>query len=90
MKVNMALAQIDTHLGDIQRNLEKHLELTRRAEAGGADLIVFPELSLTGYCLQDLAPSMAHHPSDRHNSQRSDRGGSPAAERLCRKSTAKN
>ncbi len=64
MKVNMALAQIDTHLGDIQRNLEKHLELTHRAETGGADLIVFPELSLTGYCLQDLAPSMAHHPSE--------------------------
>jgi len=63
MKVTIALAQINTHLGDVPANLEKHLEYSRQAKAAGADLLVFPELSLTGYCLQDLVPSVAHHAS---------------------------
>lgn len=62
MKCRVAIAQINTHLGDVKTNLEKHLDLISQAQASGADLIVFPELSLTGYCLQDLAPSVAHHP----------------------------
>jgi predicted amidohydrolase len=60
MKIKIALAQINTRLGDVNANLEKHLSLTRQARADGAELVVFPELSLTGYCLQDLAPSVAH------------------------------
>jgi NAD+ synthase (glutamine-hydrolysing) len=60
MKVSIALAQINTHLGDVQANLEKHLELIQQAKSTGSQLIVFPELSLTGYCLQDLVPSVAH------------------------------
>jgi len=64
MKLNLALAQINTHLGDVTTNLEKHLELIQRAQAAGAELIVFPELSLTGYCLQDLVPNVAHHASE--------------------------
>ena len=63
MKVKIALAQITTKLGDVSANLEKHLELTHQAQATGAELIVFPELSLTGYCLQDLVPSVAHEVS---------------------------
>jgi len=62
MKFTIALAQINTHLGDVSANLEKHLELIRQAKGAGADLIVFPELSLTGYCLQDLVPTVAHQP----------------------------
>lgn len=61
MKVNIALAQINTRLGDVPANLEKHLALAR--EAQGADLLIFPELSLTGYVLQDLTSSVAHHPT---------------------------
>jgi predicted amidohydrolase len=64
MKLNIALAQIATQLGVVEANLEKHLKLTGEAIAAGADLIVFPELSLTGYALQDLVPSVAHHPSE--------------------------
>ena len=64
MKVNIALAQINTHLGDVTANLEKHLELIRQAHAEKAELIVFPELSLTGYCLQDLVPSVVHRASE--------------------------
>jgi NAD+ synthase (glutamine-hydrolysing) len=63
MRVTIALAQIATKLGDVNANLEKHLELIRQAESSGVDLIVFPELSLTGYCLQDLVPMVAHEAS---------------------------
>lgn len=64
MKLTIALAQINTHLGDVPANLEKHLEYIRQAKAAGADLVVFPELSLTGYVLQDLVPTVAHRPSE--------------------------
>jgi predicted amidohydrolase len=60
MKLQIALAQMNTRLGEVKANLEKHLELTRQAQTSGAELIIFPELSLTGYCLQDLAHSVAH------------------------------
>ncbi len=62
MKLNIALAQINTYLGNVEANLEKHLAQIREARAAGADLLVFPELSLTGYALQDLVPSVSHHP----------------------------
>jgi len=66
MKIKLAIGQINTHLGDPEANLEKHLSYTQNAIDAGADLLVFPELSLTGYALQDLAASVAHHvtPSD--------------------------
>lgn len=63
MKFTLALAQINTRLGVVQDNLEKHLSLAKEARASGADLVVFPELSLTGYVLQDLAYAVAHQPS---------------------------
>jgi predicted amidohydrolase len=62
MKFSLALAQISTRLGDLEANLEKHLELVNRARAEGADLLVFPELSLSGYVLQDLAPTISRRP----------------------------
>lgn len=62
MKLTLALAQINTRLGGIQANLEKHLALITEAGAQGADLIIFPELSLTGYVLQDLTPTVACRP----------------------------
>ncbi len=61
MKLTIALAQINTQLGDVHANLEVHLDYSRQAKAAGADLLVFPELSLTGYCLQDLVPTVALH-----------------------------
>ena len=63
MKLNLALAQINTKLGDVQANLEKHLTLARQARQDGVDLLVFPELSLTGYVLQDLASAVACRPT---------------------------
>lgn len=64
MRLNLALAQTNTVLGDVQANLEKHLSVLADAKKQDADLVVFPELSLTGYALQDLVPSVAHRPSD--------------------------
>ena len=62
-KLTLALAQINTKLGDVNANLEKHLALVDDASKQGADLLIFPELSLTGYVLQDLAAAVAHHPT---------------------------
>jgi predicted amidohydrolase len=59
MKLKLALAQINTRLGDVQANLEKHLSLAQEARQAGMDLLVFPELSLTGYVLQDLVPTVS-------------------------------
>lgn len=61
--LTLGLAQIKTKLGDVQANLEKHLACVEQAAAQGAQLLIFPELSLTGYVLQDLAPAVAHHAS---------------------------
>lgn len=62
-KLNLALAQINTKLGDVKANLEKHLAMLHQAKIQGADLLIFPELSLTGYVLQDLTASVALSPS---------------------------
>jgi NAD+ synthase (glutamine-hydrolysing) len=62
MRLKLALAQINTKLGDLQANLEKHLALTKQASQAGMDLLIFPELSLTGYVLQDLVPSVSCRP----------------------------
>lgn len=57
------LAQINPSLGDLDRNLKMHLSAIDKAARAGADLIVFPELSLTGYLLQDLAFDCAQDPA---------------------------
>ncbi len=62
MNLTLALAQISTRLGDPHGNLEKHLALTEQARHDGCDLVIFPELSLTGYALQDLVPEVACRP----------------------------
>lgn len=57
--LRVALAQISPVLGDRHRNLELHLARIAEARAQGANLIVFPELSLTGYFLRDIVPDIA-------------------------------
>ena len=59
MTVRIALAQLAPTLGDLDANLARHHELLAQARAEGADLVVFPELGLTGYLLQDLAAEVA-------------------------------
>ncbi len=57
-----ALAQIAPSLGDLGANIDKHLDFIQRAKDGGAELIVFPELSLTGYIVRDMNFELALHP----------------------------
>ena len=52
--VKIALAQIDTTVGDIRGNLEKIVYWTRFSQKKGADLVAFPELAITGYPPWDL------------------------------------
>ena len=54
-----ALAQIAPKLADVDANLDLHAETVARARQGGAELVVFPELSLTGYVLMEAAPEVA-------------------------------
>jgi NAD+ synthase (glutamine-hydrolysing) len=50
----IALAQINTTVGDIAGNARKILDSVARARAAGAALVVFPELAITGYPPEDL------------------------------------
>lgn len=52
--LKIALAQFDFAVGNIGKNLALSRELISEAAANGADLIFFPELSLTGYPPEDL------------------------------------
>ncbi|WP_456817866.1 NAD+ synthase [Cellulomonas sp. URHB0016] len=51
----IALAQIDTCVGDVDANAAAVLRWSRRAADEGADLVVFPEMTITGYPVEDLA-----------------------------------
>lgn len=66
MKINIGLAQISPKLADVRFNCELHLSFVERAARQKVDLLVFPELSLTGYTLQDAMSEVAHQaaPSD--------------------------
>ena len=61
--MKIALAQIAPVLGDVARNFDLHLEEIARARKDKADLILFPELSLTGYLLKDLTETVALVPA---------------------------
>ena len=57
--LRIALAQIAPRLGALAENLAHHHVLLETARGQAADLVVFPELGLTGYQLQDLASEVA-------------------------------
>ncbi|MCD6291729.1 MAG: carbon-nitrogen hydrolase [Anaerolineae bacterium] len=62
-KLTIGLGQIRPRLGDVEANLTRHLEVIAQARDRGVDLLIFPELSLTGYFLKDLVPVVAR-PAD--------------------------
>ncbi|RMG92562.1 MAG: carbon-nitrogen hydrolase [Chloroflexi bacterium] len=66
MKLKVGLAQITPKLGDLEANLALHLQTIEEAADQGVELLVFPELSLTGYRLRDLAFSVAIQPTPKH------------------------
>jgi len=61
--LRIALAQINLCVGDIEGNAERIIAEIDRAAAGGADIVVFPELAVTGYPPEDLLlkPSFVEH-----------------------------
>ncbi len=63
MRVKVGLAQIYPKVGDVKANLQKHLDTIQQASQQGVELIVFPELSMTGYQVQDLVPEVAIRPT---------------------------
>ncbi len=54
MNAKIAVAQIDSIVGDLQKNVDHHIDFIKHAISEKADIIVFPELSLTGYSVKDL------------------------------------
>jgi predicted amidohydrolase len=53
-EIRIGLAQIDPRLGDVQANVCKHLAFIEEAGRQEVQILIFPELSLTGYFIKDL------------------------------------
>lgn len=60
--LRVAMAQIAPALAHREQNLALHLEQIEAARRHDANLIVFPELSLTGYFVRDMVPEVAIRP----------------------------
>lgn len=58
-RLKVGIAQIDCKLGDLAHNLQVHLQLIAEADSAGVELLLFPELSLTGYGLGNAVPELA-------------------------------
>ena len=54
-QLRLALAQVDSTVGDLEANAEVVLRWTKHAAAQGARVVAFPEMHLTGYPVEDLA-----------------------------------
>jgi predicted amidohydrolase len=59
MDCRATLSQINPTLGNLQKNLELHVAEIEAAKAAGSQLILFPELSLSGYFLKDQTSEIA-------------------------------
>lgn len=58
-QIAVRLVQMAPRLGDVSANVAFHQQAIAQARADGIDLLVFPELSLTGYYLRDLVSDVA-------------------------------
>ncbi|AXB44872.1 NAD+ synthase [Amycolatopsis albispora] len=54
-QLRIALAQVNPTVGDLAGNADQTVEWTRKAVEAGAHVVVFPEMSLTGYPVEDLS-----------------------------------
>ncbi|MDI5982469.1 NAD+ synthase [Amycolatopsis magusensis] len=54
-QLRLALAQVNPTVGDLAGNADQTVEWTRKAVEAGAHVVVFPEMSLTGYPVEDLS-----------------------------------
>jgi predicted amidohydrolase len=64
VEYRIGLAQYAPRLGEVDANLELAESWLRRAAGEGAQLVVFPELALSGYLLSDLVPEVAISAND--------------------------
>jgi len=62
MNCTVAVIQMDPVLGDVPANIRTHIRAAEQAALKGANVVVFPELSLTGYTVKDLAADLAFDP----------------------------
>jgi predicted amidohydrolase len=62
--MKVGIAQISSSLGDMEKNLKLHEEYIQKAIREKNELIIFPELSLSGYSLQDLVEQAAVDPNN--------------------------
>ena len=63
--ITISLAQVPVVKGNVQANLSSHLAMIERSSALGADVVVFPELSLIGYELELIGEqAFSHDPSN--------------------------
>lgn len=58
--MKIACAQIDVHFGDVAKNRQRVVELLRETAEQGAELVVFPECVLPGYCFESLDEARPH------------------------------
>jgi predicted amidohydrolase len=65
LKSTLRIVQADCTLANFEENLARHVSAIEQAIRDGAEAIAFPELSLTGYNVQDAAQDMAMHIDDR-------------------------
>jgi predicted amidohydrolase len=63
--MRIALAQTDAVLGDIEANVEQAERLIDEATARGAEMVVFPELSLTGFSIGEVADDVSMELDDK-------------------------
>ena len=63
-QLTVGLAQIDSRLGALDLNVTHHLKWIERARDAGVEVLLFPELSLTGYRLLHLTSRVAIQPDD--------------------------
>ncbi len=64
MKLTVGMAQITTRPQRVTENIERHLEKIEEARNSGVDLLIFPELSLSGYLLAHSVGQVAMTPND--------------------------
>jgi predicted amidohydrolase len=63
-RLRVALAQVDCALGDVEENARRAREAIAQARDAGAGLVVFPELSLSGYAVGTVTADVALRPDD--------------------------
>lgn len=62
--MKVAVVQINTVLGNLEKNIEKICQFVEKCIEKGVSICLFPELSITGYYLQDITPEIAIKPED--------------------------